>query len=310
MSNEKNTKPAENEQPALTIPAIPAKPKKASKPRASRKKAAAIQITDKIPVMDSSFKNVPKVALDESQSIREDSDSDDYTPRDLLPGVRNQGLSPDPPLSSFTFQPQTKEQPVKKPQPITQGGPAIDNTIDQDLLARNDMIIKLRFYAQKFPKKLPQPLVKKIEKLDITSKVSDEELNKMVSACKLCVANSSITDIAYPIFLSGIGVWEALGQRAGLKLNGLTATLAKDESIRSLLDEIAAEYFVTRVIKPEYRLLLVVLQSSYVVHRANQLMEQKNKVAQQAQAPTQPDNQKTDPFADVKLVEPQDNIKT
>ena len=243
-----NTKPAE-----LEIPQLPGK----KAPSKSKKKNV-----DKTEAVEGENFNLPKI--DTKSPILTPQDNDMFS--SIADNLHNRVSKPKPAAKS-TPKPTKGES---APQSVNHNG------IDSEVHETYEAVMRLKMYCQKFPDRISSTNKAKITKLDPDDdSLTMTELNKLISSCKIQVGSGGIDTIALPLFAGLLGSYEALAVRCGVKISGLTNLLMQDPQIKSLVDEILCEYWSLKYLKPEYRLLLIVLQSSYTLHRANQLMERR-----------------------------------
>jgi hypothetical protein len=71
-------------------------------------------------------------------------------------------------------------------------------------------------------------------------------------------------------------------------VHGITELLTQDPEISKILTEMSIEYLNINYIPAQYRLLLHIMQASYVMHRTNTIMLQRAAAQIQQTQPAQP----------------------
>lgn len=127
-------------------------------------------------------------------------------------------------------------------------------------------------------------LTKQGFKLDnkMLNSLNGEQLNTLYERVRFAVCNKNQANIykqGASIALTGI---EKTGCFFGLKLNGFSTHLNKSEEFHDLLDEILFEHQLMFYTAPEYRMIMLLVQTGATCHYANTLFEGMNE-AQRAE---------------------------
>jgi hypothetical protein len=282
--------------PASIIDTPPAKPKPASrkrqaptsKPPAQRLAPASAKAQ---PITEDSDNEPPSISIPAAnikQSTGYDSFNDSSDDEYQLPKRKPQSVNYDSDRSIAST------PRIQKPaQQATPSKPAASPDIDGEIVDRHTMIQRIVLYRQSFPAKIGKQLMTKLKKVEIGCRISDAELKTILDECRMAVSSSATNSLMLPLFISGMMVYESVAIRVGLKINGITAMLAQDPGINAILTEISIEYLRINYVKPEWRLLWTVMQTSYTLHRTNAIMLEQSKLSNVApppvQKPPQPD---------------------
>lgn len=269
----------------IETPAAPAKPKAAAKKRAAARKpiirnpAPPPQPEESESELEPPTSSIPantREPVYESDSFSDSSDAEYEIPK-RRPNNRVYDSDDDPPASIPV--------PVAAKKPV--------NDIQPEVLDRNTMIQKIILYRQTFPAKFGKPMMTKLKKVEIGCKISDAELRTTLDECKMAIGSTASNALLLPVFTAGMSVYESIAIRVGIRINGITKLMSEDPGINQIIQEIGIEYLNISYIKPEYRLLLAVLQTSFVLHRANMIMAERSQLSNVAppaqQKPPQPD---------------------
>jgi hypothetical protein len=287
--------------------------KPAAKPKAAPKKRAAA-------------KPKPIVRNPPAPPQEDDENSEIEPPTASIPGPPSKSV---PQYDSFSEEDDQSESEYEIPQrrsyprvfdddiPAQAPPPAppvvVAKTISEiqpEILDRNTVIQKIILYRQTFPAKFGKPMMTKLKKVEIGCKTSDAELRAILDECKLAIGSTASNALLLPLFTAGMTVYESIAIRVGIRINGITKLMSEDPGINQIIQEIGIEYLNISYIKPEYRLLLAVLQTSFVLHRANMIMMERSQLSNAPppapQKPPQPDRP---PDKDsVIIVERRDNV--
>lgn len=104
-------------------------------------------------------------------------------------------------------------------------------------------------------------------------KMSNDELETMINDIRFCISTKNTNNLYETGATKGILVLESL-LRPVYKIDGLSQTLSNDPTFHDLLEELLLERQSYIYVKPEYRLLYVVLSSAYIVHSHHIMLEQ------------------------------------
>lgn len=144
--------------------------------------------------------------------------------------------------------------------------------------AKRGVILKIQRYFQAFPSQTSSFRSKSLESMSVL------ELEKVLEEVRISVSTQNGGNFYKQMGLAGLNVLETVGSGVGLRLNGLTQSLAMDQAFDDIMKEISAEFGGVTYLKPQYRLLLLIGQRAYAIHALNSLTaDQKTQVIQHAQ---------------------------
>lgn len=305
-------------------PAPPAAttPKRRAAPRKRAAQPAPIRIPDpeRIPEpQEDKTDDVP--ALPSISSLRiepnfSDSDSDSSSSDSEPPETPREHVyrSPSAPLPTKS---RSRKQSKPPAPPADEQKPAqspLAGLLSTGELDRATLISKICLYRSTFANKFSKSLMTKLKKVEVSCKHSDEELRSLHNESRLSVGASTSTALLLPLFGVVATVYEGIAVRIGVKCQGVASIMSQDPEINKILTEMSIEFLNVNYIPPHYRLMMYVLQATYVTHRANTILAQKaalqmQQTTQPAQTPVKPDQpiQPAEKYVAVKQ-EREDNV--
>lgn len=126
-------------------------------------------------------------------------------------------------------------------------------------------IIHIKNYIREFPDCLDE-----FKDINFTEK-SQNELNNYLEEIRLTVCNSNNSDIFVGLFHGGCDVLEKSGHYIGYDLTGLSTIASKNKNVIKCVKEISLEYQQLNYIKPEKRLMLMMISLCYGVNYMNKM---------------------------------------
>jgi hypothetical protein len=130
---------------------------------------------------------------------------------------------------------------------------------------KRKMIIHIKNYIKTFPDSLEE-----FKNMDLSYKTIPE-LNNLMEEIKLTVCNSNNGDLFLGLFHGGCDLLESVGPIVKYDLTGLKFIATKNENVIKCVKEISLEYQQLNYIRPEKRLLMLMLTLCYGVNNMNKI---------------------------------------
>lgn len=128
---------------------------------------------------------------------------------------------------------------------------------------KRKLIIHIKNFINTFPHELHE-----FKDINYSEKTINE-LKNYIEEIKLTVANTNNTDLYIGLFGGACDFLEKKGHYVGYDLKGLTHIATNNDNVIKCVKEIALEYQQLTYIKPEKRLLLIMLSLCYGVNYMN-----------------------------------------
>ena len=114
-----------------------------------------------------------------------------------------------------------------------------------------------------------------------------EQLESILEAIKYKIAQGGVTDMTFTMFTSATMAIEYTGPYVGLRLNGFSDSLSKNDQAKEALMEIVCDRMSSVVFSPEKRLAMIMLSTMYNCHTMNQMTDNASELMRQP-APSTP----------------------
>lgn len=305
-------------KPVETTSPTPAAPKRRAAARKRAAKPAAIIEQPRIPDPEQSpepqedktndppaFPSISSLRIEQNFS---ESDSDSSSSDSEPPETPREHVYRPPNARSSQKETPIRQRKQSKTVPVEDEAKPkqspLSDFMKPEELDRATMISKIILYRNAFSKRFSKSLLAKVKKVEVSCKLSDEELRSIMLDCRLSSGATTTMSLIRPLFRSIMSTYEMLAQRVGIKIEGITEKLIDDPGINDILTEISIEFVNIHYIPPHYRLVMNIMYASAMLHRFNVIEENKkrNSLSQAQPTPVQPDKpiQPTEKFVAVR----------
>ena len=147
---------------------------------------------------------------------------------------------------------------------------------------RNELLTRIDAYTEQFRGKFLDIIGDSEREWKQSLKTySEEDLENLLDVIRAKISSSGLRSGIHQIFFTATGVAENIGCSAGLKLQGFSQSLERNESLRSAIDELSIEYMSFSTISPGKRVLFLLVMAAVNTHSLNSKDERMSEVLNQ-----------------------------
>ena len=143
----------------------------------------------------------------------------------------------------------------------TQQQPSDHETIIRLLKKKN----KILRYQTLFPHYLSH-VQYKFQDLDI---MTEDQLDYLLKELDIIISSSNNSMLTHTVFYGAIDTTEKLAPIFSFNLSGLSQTLKEDQEVNDILNELSLKYDDITATPPEYRIILKILKTGFVLNAQN-----------------------------------------
>jgi len=165
--------------------------------------------------------------------------------------------------------------------------PEIDDSLDRQLKIQTILEYKKEFGVelQAFSDKFDP---------DYLNSLSSEELNDLTKKLEVCAGCTNSADMLKPVIMASIGALEGIGNKIGMKWQGLQTILANNKKFEKTLTLIKLKYGTQMYVDPIYQAGYTILSTALYLDTHNRAIEKKQEFSN-----IKVDNKLIDEFKDL-----------